>query len=110
MGIISSLEMKKVIFIEVRQLCSESGSLSAMKLENEGRLSSSLDGVGGEWKEKGTSSKGLHSLQHREACSDCRSKWNSKKKKKKKEQQERAENFKDLWEEFSGFLSRKKLL
>lgn len=32
------------------------------------------------------------------------------KKKKKKEQQERAENFKDLWEEFSGFLSRKKLL
>ena len=49
-------------------------------------------GVGGEWKEKGTSSKGLHNLQHREACSDCRSKWNSKKK--KKGQQERAENFK----------------
>lgn len=40
-------------------------------------------GVGGEWKETGTSSKGLHNLQHREACSDCRSKWNSKKKKKK---------------------------
>ena len=32
------------------------------------------------------------------------------KKKKKNEQQERAENFKDLWEEFSGFLTRKKFL
>lgn len=54
------------------------------ELENEGRLSSSLDGVGGEWKEKGTSSKGLHSLQHREACMATAETNGTVKKKKKK--------------------------